>query len=419
MKETILVINSGSSSLKFQLLDHTSYKVIAKGIAEDLNGINPTFTIEANDAKEEGKLDGSSHIDAVKKLFDELEERGLKKTVQAIGHRVVNGTNVFTEPVLLDDKIIGEIEALKPFAPLHNPAAAAGMRAVAEVMPSLPQVAVFDTAFHQTLPEKAFRYAVPESWYEKYGVRRYGFHGISYKYISHRAAELLNIPITDSNFVIAHIGGGASVAAVKNGASVDTSMGFTPLEGLVMGTRAGDIDTAIVPYMMQKLSKSAEEILDELNHNSGLLALSGLSQDQRDVEQATIKGDKKARMAMQTMAYSIAKHIAGVMIALPKVDALIFTAGAGENGSILRQFIVDNLQVFGYKLDKEQNNRIVGRAGMDGTISVKGTPRIMSIRTNEELMIAEETENVISDIAKVKKARKNKWLSQKQPYNLA
>lgn len=408
MKETILVINSGSSSLKFQLLDHTSYKVIAKGIAEDLNGINPTFTIEANDAKEEGKLDGSSHIDAVKKLFDELEERGLKKTVQAIGHRVVNGTNVFTEPVLLDDKIIGEIEALKPFAPLHNPAAAAGMRAVAEVMPSLPQVAVFDTAFHQTLPEKAFRYAVPESWYEKYGVRRYGFHGISYKYISHRAAELLNIPITDSNFVIAHIGGGASVAAVKNGASVDTSMGFTPLEGLVMGTRAGDIDTAIVPYMMQKLSKSAEEILDELNHNSGLLALSGLSQDQRDVEQATIKGDKKARMAMQTMAYSIAKHIAGVMIALPKVDALIFTAGAGENGSILRQFIVDNLQVFGYKLDKEQNNRIVGRAGMDGTISVKGTPRIMSIRTNEELMIAEETENVISDIAKVKKARKNK-----------
>lgn len=408
MKETILVINSGSSSLKFQLLDHASYKVIAKGIAEDLNGINPTFTIEANDAKEEGKLDGSSHIDAVKKLFDELEERGLKKTVQAIGHRVVNGTNVFTEPVLLDDKIIGEIEALKPFAPLHNPAAAAGMRAVAEVMPSLPQVAVFDTAFHQTLPEKAFRYAVPESWYEKYGVRRYGFHGISYKYISHRAAELLNIPITESNFVIAHIGGGASVAAVKNGASVDTSMGFTPLEGLVMGTRAGDIDTAIVPYMMQKLSKSAEEILDELNHNSGLLALSGLSQDQRDVEQATIKGDKKARMAMQTMAYSIAKHIAGVMIALPKVDALIFTAGAGENGSILRQFIVDNLQVFGYKLDKEQNNRIVGRAGMDGTISVKGTPRIMSIRTNEELMIAEETENVISDIAKVKKARKNK-----------
>lgn len=408
MKETILVINSGSSSLKFQLLDHASYKVIAKGIAEDLNGINPTFTIEANDAKEEGKLDGSSHIDAVKKLFDELEERGLKKTVQAIGHRVVNGTNVFTEPVLLDDKIIGEIEALKPFAPLHNPAAAAGMRAVAEVMPSLPQVAVFDTAFHQTLPEKAFRYAVPESWYEKYGVRRYGFHGISYKYISHRAAELLNIPINDSNFVIAHIGGGASVAAVKNGASVDTSMGFTPLEGLVMGTRAGDIDTAIVPYMMQKLSKSAEEILDELNHNSGLLALSGLSQDQRDVEQATIKGDKKARMAMQTMAYSIAKHIAGVMIALPKVDALIFTAGAGENGSILRQFIVDNLQVFGYKLDKEQNNRIVGRAGMDGTISVKGTPRIMSIRTNEELMIAEETENVISDIAKVKKARKNK-----------
>ena len=253
MDKTILIINSGSSSLKFQLLDAASYKEIASGKAEHLNSGRATFTIEANDSKEKDQLDGKgTHVDAIQRLFDELEERGLKKTVKAVGHRVVNGTNVFTEPVLLEDQIIDEIEALKPFAPLHNPAAVAGMRAIQKVMPSLPQVAVFDTSFHQTMPEQAYRYAVPDSWYEKYGVRRYGFHGISYKYVSHRAAELLNIPLEKSDFVIAHIGGGASVAAVHNGKSVDTSMGFTPLQGLVMGTRSGDIDPAVVSYMADK-----------------------------------------------------------------------------------------------------------------------------------------------------------------------
>lgn len=404
MDKTILVINSGSTSLKFQLLDEKTYKVIASGLAEELGTERACFTIKANDAKEtDGLEDGNDHVAAVQRLFDELEERGLKKTVKAIGHRVVNGTNVFTEPVLLEDQIIDEIEALKPFAPLHNPAAVAGMRAVQKVMPSLPQVAVFDTAFHQTMPEHAYRYAVPDSWYKKYGVRRYGFHGISYKYVSHRAAELLNMPIEDSNFVIAHIGGGASVAAVHNGKSVDTSMGFTPLQGLVMATRAGDVDTAIVPYMMKKLNKTADEILDELNHDSGLLGLSGVSSDQRDIEAAAKEGNHGAKLALETMSYSIAKYIAGMMCALPRVDAVVFTAGAGENGSTLRRHIVKHLAVFGYELDDEQNNRVVGRAGLDGVISVKDTPRIMSIRTNEELMIAEETETVIKDIAAAKR----------------
>lgn len=404
MNKTILVINSGSTSLKFQLLDEKSYKVVASGLAEELGTDRARFTIKANDAKETDGLDnGNDHVAAVQRLFDELEERGLKKTVKAIGHRVVNGTNIFTEPVLLEDQIIDEIEALKPFAPLHNPAAVAGMRAVQKVMPSLPQVAVFDTAFHQTMPEHAYRYAVPDSWYKKYGVRRYGFHGISYKYVSHRAAELLNMPIEDSNFVIAHIGGGASVAAVHNGKSVDTSMGFTPLQGIIMATRSGDIDSAVVPYMMNRLGKTADEIISELNHNSGLLGLSGLSSDQRAVETAAAEGNHNAKVAMETMAYSIAKYIASMMCALPRVDAIIFTAGAGENGAALRRHITNHLAVFGYKLDAEQNNRVLGRAGLDGVISEKGTPRVMSIRTNEELMIAEETETVIKDIAAAKR----------------
>lgn len=422
MDKTILIINSGSSSLKFQLLDAASYKEIASGKAEHLNSGRATFTIEANDSKEKDQLDGKgTHVDAIQRLFDELEERGLKKTVKAVGHRVVNGTNVFTEPVLLEDQIIDEIEALKPFAPLHNPAAVAGMRAIQKVMPSLPQVAVFDTSFHQTMPEQAYRYAVPDSWYEKYGVRRYGFHGISYKYVSHRAAELLNIPLEKSDFVIAHIGGGASVAAVHNGKSVDTSMGFTPLQGLVMGTRSGDIDPAVVSYMADKQNKTADEILDELNHQSGVYGLSGgLTSDQRELEEGAEQGHKGAKLAMKVMAYSIAKYIAGMMIALPKVDAIVFTAGIGENSSALRKQICDHLTVFGYDIDEERNREIVGRNGVDGVISVKDTPKIMMVRTNEELMIAEETENVIRDInaAKRRMAKTAKEAAEKEAKQL-
>lgn len=422
MDKTILIINSGSSSLKFQLLDAASYKEIASGKAEHLNSGRATFTIEANDSKEKDQLDGKgTHVDAIQRLFDELEERGLKKTVKAVGHRVVNGTNVFTEPVLLEDQIIDEIEALKPFAPLHNPAAVAGMRAIQKVMPSLPQVAVFDTSFHQTMPEQAYRYAVPDSWYEKYGVRRYGFHGISYKYVSHRAAELLNIPLEKSDFVIAHIGGGASVAAVHNGKSVDTSMGFTPLQGLVMGTRSGDIDPAVVSYMADKQNKTADEILDELNHQSGVYGLSGgLTSDQRELEEGAEQGHKGAKLAMKVMAYSIAKYIAGMMIALPKVDAIVFTAGIGENSSALRKQICDHLTVFGYGIDEERNREIVGRNGVDGVISVKDTPKIMMVRTNEELMIAEETENVIRDInaAKRRMAKTAKEAAEKEAKQL-
>lgn len=396
MDNTILVINSGSSSLKFSLLDAKTHQVVASGIAEELNTDKARFTIKAHGSKETDKLDDITHLGAVQRLFDELEERGLKKTVEAVGHRVVNGVDKFTHPVKLTPKVVDEIEALKPYAPLHNPAAAAAMRATMKVMPDLPQVAVFDTAFHSTMPEYAYRYAVPDEWYEKYGVRRYGFHGTSYKYVSNRAAELLNIPIEDSAFVIAHLGSGASLAAVLNGESVDTTMGFTPLDGIVMGTRAGAVDPAIIPYMMKKLGKSADEIVDILNHSSGLLGMSGVSGDQRNVSVAAMEGNEKSEMAMETSAYSAAKSIASMMVALPRVDALIFTAGAGENACGLRARIAEHLAVFGYKMDLDQNRKIRGRNGVDGVISEKGTPTMMMIRTNEELVIAEETEAVVN-----------------------
>lgn len=396
MDNTILVINSGSSSLKFSLLDAKTHQVVASGIAEELNTDKARFTIKAHGSKETDKLDDITHLGAVQRLFDELEERGLKKTVEAVGHRVVNGVDKFTHPVKLTPKVVDEIEALKPYAPLHNPAAAAAMRATMKVMPNLPQVAVFDTAFHSTMPEYAYRYAVPDEWYEKYGVRRYGFHGTSYKYVSNRAAELLNIPIEDSAFVIAHLGSGASLAAVLNGESVDTTMGFTPLDGIVMGTRAGAVDPAIIPYMMKKLDKSADEIVDILNHGSGLLGMSGVSGDQRNVSVAAMEGNEKSEMAMETSAYSAAKSIASMMVALPRVDALIFTAGAGENACGLRARIAEHLAVFGYKMDLDQNRKIRGRNGVDGVISEKGTPTMMMIRTNEELVIAEETEAVVN-----------------------
>ena len=396
MDNTILVINSGSSSLKFSLLDAKTHQVVASGIAEELNTDKARFTIKAHGSKETDKLDDITHLGAVQRLFDELEERGLKKTVEAVGHRVVNGVDKFTHPVKLTPKVVDEIEALKPYAPLHNPAAAVAMRATMKVMPDLPQVAVFDTAFHSTMPEYAYRYAVPDEWYEKYGVRRYGFHGTSYKYVSNRAAELLNIPIEDSAFVIAHLGSGASLAAVLNGESVDTTMGFTPLDGIVMGTRAGAVDPAIIPYMMKKLDKSADEIVDILNHGSGLLGMSGVSGDQRNVSVAAMEGNEKSEMAMETSAYSAAKSIASMMVALPRVDALIFTAGAGENACGLRARIAEHLAVFGYKMDLDQNRKIRGRNGVDGVISEKGTPTMMMIRTNEELVIAEETEAVVN-----------------------
>ncbi|MCL2451315.1 acetate kinase [Candidatus Saccharibacteria bacterium] len=392
MSKNILVINSGSSSIKFQLLDVTTKEVIIKGLAEELDSPLARIKIKYDGQSETEKMPDADFETAIRRIFDELDERGLKSTVKAVGHRVVNGGEEIKESVLIDDQVLAAIERATIYAPLHNPAQIAGIRAVKKVMPKLPQVAVFDTAFHQTMPARAYRYAVPIEWYKKYGVRRYGAHGTSYRFVSQTAAAMLGRKLTDSAFVVAHLGNGASVAAVLNGKSVDTSMGFTPLEGVVMGTRSGNIDPAILPFMMERLGKSAEDVLLILNKKSGLLGLSGLSSDQRELEMAAAEGNEDAALALDILTYSIAKQIASMMVALPRVDALVMTGGGGEMGIEFRENIVKSLAVFGYKLDPELNKKA---RGGEGVISVDGAPTVMVIRTNEELMIAEDTAELV------------------------
>ncbi|MCL2173955.1 acetate kinase [Candidatus Saccharibacteria bacterium] len=397
MSKNILVINSGSSSIKFQLFDITSKEVIIKGIAEEIGSPIARITIKYDGQSTTEKIPGADFETAMRRIFDELDERGLKSTIKAVGHRVVNGGEKIKDSVIIDDQVMAAIEAATVYAPLHNPAQIAGIRAITKIMPNLPQVAVFDTAFHQTMPPRAYRYTVPTEWYEKYGVRRYGAHGTSYRFVARAAAKMLGIPLKKSAFIIAHLGNGISVAAVLNGQSVDTSMGFTPLEGVVMGTRSGSVDPAIVPFMMKKLDKSADEILSILNKESGLLGLSGLSSDQRELETAAAEGDENAALALDILTYSIAKHIAAMMVALPRVDALILTGGAGERGIEFRENIIKHLAVFDYKLDPELNKKMREE---EGIISPDGAPTVVVIRTNEELMIAEDTArlNALSEL---------------------
>jgi acetate kinase len=392
MSEHILVINSGSSSIKFQLLDVTAKQAVIKGLAEELNSPAARITFKWHDQAVTESLPNADFETAMQRIFDELDARGLKSTVRAVGHRVVNGGEDIRDSVIIDDNVIAAIEKAATYAPLHNPAQIAGIRAVAKVMPNLPQVAVFDTAFHQTMPERAYRYAVPAEWYRKYGVRRYGAHGISYQFVARAAAEMLDIPLDEAAFVVAHLGNGASVAAVLNGHSVDTTMGFTPLEGVVMGTRSGSIDPAIIPFMMKKLDKSAENILSILNKESGLLGVSELSSDQRELEAAAAKGHQDSALALDILTYSAAKQIAAMMIALPRVDALVITGGGGEMGIEFRENIVKHLAVFDYRLDPDLNKKM---RGAEGIISADGTPKVVVVRTNEELMIAEDTARLI------------------------
>ena len=399
MNKTILVLNAGSSSLKFSLLDEKTHAAVISGAAERLGADDAFITIKFNGEKKQMPLAGNKdHTAAIAKLMDELDQRGLKSSIEAVGHRVLHGGAKLTKSMLIDQSVIDEIERCSDLGPLHNPANLKGIYAVQEVMPHIPQVAVFDTAFHQTMPAKAYRYAVPEEWYSKYHVRRYGFHGTSYQYVTRRAAELLGQAPEKTNLVIAHIGNGASVAAIKNGQSVDTSMGLTPLEGLVMGTRAGSLDPAIIPFMMKKLGKTVEEILHDLNHKSGLLGISGISNDHRTLEDTVAnnkEGKERAQLALEMSSYRLAKYVAAMMVALPRVDALVFTAGIGEHAAGFRRDVVKNLEVFGYKVDDKLNNAMPGKNNKEGLISQADCPKILVISTNEELMIAEETEELV------------------------
>lgn len=391
----ILVINCGSSSLKFQLIDSKSEQVIAKGLCERI-GIEGSRIVYQKPGMDKKMTQApmEDHKVAIRMVIDALTdaEMGVVSSLSeigAVGHRIVHGGEKFAASTLIDDEVIAAIEACSELAPLHNPANLIGIRACAELMPGTPMAAVFDTAFHQTMPEEAYLYGIPYSYYEKDKIRRYGFHGTSHSYVSKRAAQLLGGDITKLKLIVCHLGNGASVSAVKYGKSVDTSMGLTPLEGLIMGTRSGDIDPAIIEFIAHKEGKTLEEIMKILNKESGVLGVSGgLSSDFRDLEDSYLAGKPEGTRAMKTFAYRVAKYIGAYTAAMNGVDGICFTAGLGENSALVRSMICEYLGYLGVRLDQEQNKK----RGEDLVISTADSnTKILVIPTNEELAIARET----------------------------
>lgn len=391
----VLVINCGSSSLKFQLINSKSEEVIAKGLCEriGIEGGKMIYT-PAGGEKQEKEIPMKDHTEAVRLVLEALTDpdTGVVKSLEeigAVGHRIVHGGEKFASSTLITDEVMEAIEGCNDLAPLHNPANLIGIRACRELMPQTPMTAVFDTAFHQTMPEEAYLYGIPYRYYEDYKVRRYGFHGTSHSYVSHRAAELMQKDYEDLKIIVCHLGNGASVSAVKNGRCVDTSMGLTPLEGLIMGTRSGDLDPAIVEFLCNKENKSVGEILTVLNKESGVLGLSGgFSSDFRDLEKAYRAGDEAAIRTMKGFAYRVAKYIGAYAAAMNGVDVICFTAGIGENNPLIRTMISSYLGYLGVTLSEEAN---AGR-GEDALISTpESKTKVYVIPTNEELTIARET----------------------------
>ena len=393
----ILVVNCGSSSLKYQLIDSATEEVSASGQCERI-GLDGIFSIKVNGKKIEKEVDIPNHSVGMKTVLDALvdpEHAVLKSLdeIEAIGHRVVHGGEKFSSSVLIDEEVIREIDECSALAPLHNPANILGIRACQKIMPGVPNVAVFDTAFHQTMPAKAYLYGIPKEYYEKYGIRRYGFHGTSHAFVSERLAELAGLDINNSKMIICHIGSGASISAVVNGKSVDTSMGLTPLEGLVMGTRSGDVDPAVLQFICNHEDISVDEMLNILNKKSGLLGISGVSSDFRDVRQAAADGNERAQLAMDTYKYRVAKYIGSYTAAMNGVDAITFTAGVGENAPDLRKDICDYLGYLGVELDEEKNENVHGETTVISTPESK--VKVIVLPTNEELAIARETAKLV------------------------
>lgn len=389
----VLVINCGSSSLKYQLIDSETEKALAAGLCERIGIDGRLKHTPAGGEKVVINKDMPDHEVAVKMVLDELtdEKNGVIKKlseIDAIGHRVVHGGEKFASSVIIDDDVMAAIEECNPLAPLHNPANLIGIRACQAIMPGVPNTAIFDTAFHQTMEPVAFLYGLPYECYEKYKVRRYGFHGTSHSFVSKRAIELLGLDPDNSKVIVCHLGNGASVSAVKNGKSVDTSMGLTPLEGLVMGTRSGDIDPAIIEYLAHSMNKSLEEIMTVLNKKSGVYGLSGVSSDFRDLEDAAAKGNKKAQLAQDVFGYRVAKYIGAYTAAMNGVDAIVFTAGLGENNNIMREYICSYLGYLGVEIDREKN---AVRSEEKLVSADSSKVKVMVIPTNEELAIARET----------------------------
>lgn len=386
----VIAINAGSSSLKFQLFNMPSEEVLTKGVVERIGFEDAIFNITLNGEKIKEVTSIPNHAVAVKMLLDKLIELGIIQSfdeIEGIGHRVVHGGEKFSDSVLITDETLKEIEDLSDLAPLHNPANVVGIKAFREVLPNVPAVAVFDTAFHQTMPEQSFLYSLPYEYYEKFGIRKYGFHGTSHKYVTQRAAELLGRPIEQLRLISCHLGNGASIAAVEGGKSIDTSMGFTPLAGVAMGTRSGNIDPALIPYIMQKTGKTAEEVIDILNKKSGMLGLTGFSSDLRDIEEAASKGDRRAELALEVFAGRIHKYIGSYAARMCGVDAIIFTAGIGENSDVVRAKVLRGLEFMGVYWDPALNKV----RGKEAFINYPHSPvKVLVIPTNEEVMIARD-----------------------------
>lgn len=397
----ILVINAGSSSLKYQLIDTEDESVVAKGICERIGMNDGIFSHKTADGRErELNQDMKDHTEAFQLVKNALidPEVGVIKSldqVTAIGHRVVQGGSMFSKSVLITEEVVQGIESLNDLAPLHNPAHVQGIRACQDVFGlDLPQVVVFDTAFHATMPPKAYTFAIPYEYFEKYAVRRYGFHGTSHKYVSHRCAEVMGKPIDKLKIITCHLGNGSSITAVQEGKVIDTTMGLTPLDGFMMGTRSGTLDPSVVTFLMEKEGLTPKEMDNILNKKSGLLGVSGVSSDARDIAQAVVAGNQRASLAQEMLVYQIAKFIGAFAAAMNGVDAIVFTAGLGENHVLVRQRVCDSLSYLGITADLNLNGQMI--RGNEGKITTPDSKvGVYVIPTNEELVIARDTRVIL------------------------
>jgi len=407
----ILVLNSGSSSLKYQLIDSETEEVLAKGLAERIGvkgGGGRIIHQVAGNGKVEVNIDMANHDQAMNHVFELLTDPekgalGSTRDISAVGHRVVHGGENFVNPTIVDDEVLKKIDEVSHLAPLHNPPNLEGIRACMRLMPGVPQVAVFDTAFHSTMPEHAYIYALPYKYYTDYGIRRYGFHGTSHKYVTGQALQILEklgIAAENSRIITVHLGNGCSMAAVVGGKVVDTSMGMTPAEGLMMGTRSGDLDPAILLYLARELQATPDEIDEIINKKSGLLGVSGVSSDMRDVEAAAESGNRLAELALSIFCYRIKKYIGAYTAAMGGLDAIVFTGGIGENSANIRARVCTNLSFLGIEMDEEKNRTASGTADIS---SASSCVRILVIPTNEERMIARETAQVVASLERTLK----------------
>lgn len=397
----VFVLNCGSSSFKYQLLDMSNEHRVATGLVERIGMKDSIIAYEpAGGEKVKETCDIADHAVAIKMVLDKLVDAkiGVIKSlsdITAVGHRVVHGAEKFSGSVMICDKVMAALEECVPMAPLHNPANITGIKAMQQALPGVPNVGVFDTAFHSTMPPESYTYALPYEWYEQHHVRRYGFHGTSHRFVSERAAQILNIPKVRFNCITCHMGNGSSYTAVKGGKSYDTSMGLTPLEGMVMGTRCGDIDPGLLSFLSNNLKMSVADMDTAFNKKSGLLGISGVSSDMRDVENAAKEGNKRAQLAIDVLRHRALKYIGAYAIELGRVDAIVFTGGIGENAIDFRGSVVERLSTLGIKLDEAANNV----RGKEAIISTADSPiKVMVVPTNEELVIARDTKDVVENV---------------------